>query len=435
MAWNYDSTWSYDYDAHWEVAQWIAEHGRVAPVDATVESFHPPLYYAMLAWFIRHGFTQPNMVWLSIAFGVTRLAIIWAGLELYVKNSRLARVVALSLAAVIYASVHIDGMVYPEALSCLWHAVIMLLLPRAFRSAPMKRWPAATLIGVLIGCAMMTKISGVVVLAVIGIIVALEFMLSRAPLTDRFNNAVPWSATLVLALALSGWFIARNIATYGQPILTSFDLPYQQHLVASARQKPYLDRRTLGFVFGWDKSLFTYPFSQYNFGPNPRFFPVAIATTFEDFWGYGYEGYERPYALHDKTRQVRPRAQIVNVSRCAFLGGSVICAATLVALACVGRYLLRIRDYGRLALVAIPVVTTLAALHFAINFPADGHGVTKGVYMTFGAPPLYALFGVAVAWAARRVERWPILVALVAALGLVAAYSLECRLGLHLVPA
>jgi hypothetical protein len=60
--------------------------------------------------------------------------------------------------------------------------------------------------------------------------------------------------------------------------------------------------------------------------------------------------------------------------------------------------------------------------------------VIKGVYMTFGAPPVYALYGVAVGWSRRRPERWPLFGLLLVALWLVGAYSVLCRLGVPLVP-
>jgi hypothetical protein len=177
-----------------------------------------------------------------------------------------------------------------------------------------------------------------------------------------------------------------------------------------------------------------YPYSQHGIGPNPRFFPVAVATTFEDFWGYGFEGFDRRFPKRGVERKLRPRPETTHVTRLAVVGGTVIFAATALAWFVAFRRLFRHRDLARLALLLVPLLAVGAGLHFAIQCPADGHGVTKGIYMTFGAPPLYALFGVAAAWAQRRPERWPIFGVLMLALGLVAAYTLDCRLGLHIIP-
>jgi hypothetical protein len=433
MTWNYHVKWAYDADDHWEVVQWIAAHGRVPPPEAVVEAFHPPLWYAFVAWLINHGAVRSGMVWLSLAFGVLRLALIWAGLELYVKGSRFARVVGLALAAFIYAGVHIDGMVYPEALSCLWCALVMFLIPMAFRRREFARWPLTFAIGLVLGLAMLTKISALAVVAALGLAVLVELLFSRRTLSERVANMLPWVSTIVVVLAMSGWYFARNIRDYGRPFITSFDLPSQHFLVEEAQKRDFLDRRTLGFVLGWDESIFIYPFSQYGIGPNPRFFPVAIATTFEDFWGYGFVGFDRPIPKKGVRREGRPPASYARIASLSVIGGTVIALSTLIAWLGAWRHLFRSRDFGRLALLLVPLVTVAAALHFAIAHPADGHGVTKGIYMTFGAPPLYALFGVAAAWAQRKRERWPVLGVMLVALALVAVYTFDCRLGLYLL--
>src|SRR5882672_9847209 len=120
MAWNYHPGWSYDTDLHWEVVKWIAEHGRVPHPETTFESFHPPLYYGLAAALLKLGVTRFEMPWLSIVPGIIELGVVWAGLELYVTHSRVARVVSLFLAAVVSASIHLSGMNYPESLNCLF---------------------------------------------------------------------------------------------------------------------------------------------------------------------------------------------------------------------------------------------------------------------------------------------------------------------------
>src|SRR5260221_7346682 len=107
MRWTYGATWSYDSQHHFAVVQWILDHGRVPSPTATFSSFHPPLFYATAAWFLRHGVRRAALVWFSLAWGTIRLALVWAGLELYLPSMRWARVSALALAAVTAASIHI----------------------------------------------------------------------------------------------------------------------------------------------------------------------------------------------------------------------------------------------------------------------------------------------------------------------------------------
>ena len=85
-----------------------------------------------------------------------------------------------------------------------------------------------------------------------------------------------------------------------------------------------------------------------------------------------------------------------------------------------------------MALLLVSLLTVASALYFSVAHPADGHGVTKGNYLIFGAPPLFALFGAATAWAQSQRQRLPLLGILLLALGCVSLYSFDCRLGLYL---
>lgn len=433
MVWNYHFTWSYDSEQHWDLVQWILNNQMVPNVESTFQSFHPPLFYAIAAWLIQHGFTRETVVWFSIVCGIIRLGTIWAGLELYVVRSRCARVMALALAAVVSASVHIDGMVYPEALNCLLNAVVMLLLPLAFRRAGKFRWPLTLVIGFILGLAMLTKASTITVAGAIGAAVIAEFFLSRRLLRTRIVNALPWAGMFAVCLGVSGWFYARNFHQYGRFFITSFDLGSQNWLVKQAQKRPALDRRTVGFFCGWDNSIYESPFRPSGLSPNPRFFPVAIASTVVDYWGYGFAGHEHPEPWVKERGGKKAIDDVRAVSRLAAIGGTVIFFAVVATWLVAMRRVLQYREIGRLSLLLIPFFMLLGALYFATLNPVDDYGVTKGVYMTFAAPPVYVLFGLAAAWAARKAIRWPLLGALAVSLWFVTAYSVQCRLGFRLL--
>jgi hypothetical protein len=118
----------------------------------------------------------------------------------------------------------------------------------------------------------------------------------------------------------------------------------------------------------------------------------------------------------------------------AMIGGTIIFAATLLTWFAVTWRAVQRRDMSMLALMIVPFVGTAATMHFSTSFPVDGLGIIKGAYLNFVAPSLYALFGLSVAWAKSAWHRWPILVALLAALYFVAAYSIECRLHVRILP-
>jgi hypothetical protein len=436
MAWSYDVSWSYDSQWHWEVVDWILKHHRIPTPDDVGQAQHPPLFYHLAAGLTYLGVKHASMVWLSIVMGTLRLALLWAGFELYLPRARVARLSALALAAVLAASVHIDGMVYPEATSGMLLTAAMLLTPSVFRRRGWSRWRMASCLGLVLGLAMLTKISGIVIICALGLTAALEFLFSREDWPTRSSQLLSWAWMLVVCVGVCGWYFARNVRDYGRPFVTSFDVKSQHWVVAELQKVPYLERRTLAFVFGWDKSVPLFPYFPSAIEPRPYFFPVAVASTFVDYWNYSFSGMDPFVAVPDwpgeRLRPITPK--LFRASQYAASGGIVIALGTVITWLGVVPRTFRRRDWGRVALLLIPLFTLVSALHFAINYPIDSYGVVKGIYMHFGAPPMYALFGLAVAWAAQKPLRWPLFGALLGALWLVASYTLYCRLRLPILP-
>jgi hypothetical protein len=290
------------------------------------------------------------------------------------------------------------------------------------------------MLGLILGLAMLTKVSAVVVIAAIGATALLEFVFAKQPWKTRCSGLLAWAVMLAVCIGVSGWYYARNVRLYHRPFVTSFDLRSQHFLIAAKDKVPYLDRRPSGYFLGWEPSIVAFPYFPTGMGLHPRFFPVVLASTFVDYYNYSFSGIE-PSTKAPFSSLGRPLTRrVLTVSQFAVVGGIAIALATCAAWFRVTPWLFRRRDWGRLALVLLPFFTLIAALHFAISYPIDSYGVVKGIYMQFGAPPLYALFGVAVAWAHRKPERWPVFSLLWIALWLVASYTLYCRLRLLFVP-
>jgi hypothetical protein len=434
MAWRYDATWNYDSEEHWAVVRWVAEHHRVPPVEALLEAYHPPLYYVTAAVLFNLGVSRANMVWLSVTCGTIRLALLWAGLELYLPRSRVARIAALALAAVLAASVHLDGMCYGEPMSGMWITGAMLLVPAAFRRPPATRWRVSIGLGLLLGIAMLTKVSALTIVLSLGMAAFAEFAFSGRDWKTRCQDLAAWAGMLAVCAAVCGWFYARNVRDYGEPFVTTFELPSQHWLVAEKQKVPYLDRRALGYVVGWNMAMYDFPYYPSTMGQYPRFFPAAVASTFVDFWNFSFSGIDprTPSPIWAGSRPISTR--VLAASQYAIVGGTVVFVATLVAWLLVTPRTFRRRDWGLFAILLMPLAMVSLALHFAIQDPVDNYGVVKGAYMHFAAPPLYCLFGVAVAWSRRKPIRWPLFAALLGALWLVATYTFYCRLRLPLLP-
>ena len=89
--------------------------------------------------------------------------------------------------------------------------------------------------------------------------------------------------------AIAGPFFVRNQILYGQAAPSAYEGSLKRNQ-APYEAIPYFDRRPLGFYLGWNLGIYVHPLYPTGIKPNPRFFPVLIATTFNDYYVYSYSG-------------------------------------------------------------------------------------------------------------------------------------------------
>jgi hypothetical protein len=135
MAITYDARIGFDFNGHWPHIRYIVTHGSLPPFDFNTTTYHPPLYYVITAAMVRAGLDAGALGWLAASWGIVRLGVIWAALEKWLPESRLARVVALLTASVIPVGVQLDGMITNETLAVLLSALVFLAAPAAIVAA------------------------------------------------------------------------------------------------------------------------------------------------------------------------------------------------------------------------------------------------------------------------------------------------------------
>ncbi|MGH7439649.1 MAG: ArnT family glycosyltransferase, partial [Polyangiaceae bacterium] len=385
----FDPGWGYDAGVYWEIVQWWLDHWTFPPRDRFICAHHPPLYFLVVALLVKLGVTRQQVTLFPILCGTTRLALIWAGLERYLPRRRWARVFALALAAVLPVSVHVDGCLYPEPVNGMFAAAVMLALPGAFRAEGRARWRAAAWVGVFLGFQMLTKISALTIVATIGLTLLLEAYSGRERLRTpagrlaMLRGLAPWSLVLLLPALMSGWYFARNLGPYHKLFLTGYDTTEKGYMTDLVKT-PVLDRRKLGFPLLWDDAIYRFPYNPSGLGESPRFFPVAMASSFSDYYNQSFSGLEpfTPGPIRS-TGHILTK-ELVSTARFSVLGGTVLLAAAFVAwLASLARTL-RARDWGIVCLMLVPPVMTAFAFYTACKYPFDSGGVIKGAYMTYG---------------------------------------------------
>ncbi len=430
MALLYDARLGYDFNAHWPTILYYAERHAVPPLDLNAETCQPPLFYVIAAAVVARGLDAGALGWLGALWGVARLALIWVGLEKWLPGSRLARVTALALAAVLPASAHLDGMITNETLLMLLSAAVIVVAPSAIAAARTGRVAPMVGLSLLLALALMSKVSASVLVMSIAVAVGLEIVRAAPPSTwwrALRARARPLLAGALVLAAVAGPFFVRNEILYGHLSPTAYEGPVKEEN-AQYEKIPYLQRRSIGFYLAWNLPIYVRPLFPTGLRPDARFFPVLLASTFNDYYAFSFSGGGK----YNHDRWI-PGAGITTGAM-SVMAGTPIALVTVFAWFAATRALWRRRDDGepdpRFALLLAPPGALIGALHFATKYPDDHFGPIKGAYLQFIAPILCALFGVGVAWMwGRGGRRWraAALVAMGAVL-VVAAYTVQARL-------
>jgi 4-amino-4-deoxy-L-arabinose transferase-like glycosyltransferase len=186
--------------------------GHRLPVKAdreypTYQWHQPPLYYAVAALAYPLGLVGMRAV--SVLFGLISIFSIWTAVRLVAPSGRAIALLALGAVALlpmrqaVYASVGNDA-----AIECMFSLAMLCMAHLCVRGFTPRR--AATM-GLLVGMATLTKLSGVLLFAPAALVLFL--CPPRTGLRQRTGRAL-WPLLIGVALA-SPWF-ALNVQRYGQ---------------------------------------------------------------------------------------------------------------------------------------------------------------------------------------------------------------------------
>lgn len=404
----------YDYRQHAEYVTWMAQHWGVPPLGYNYEAWQPPAFYFVAGLLVRAGLPVARLGVIQAAFACARLVLVWIGLERFLRGSRLARCAGLALAAVVPCSIHIDGMLGNEPLSNLLSAAVLLTAPGLFQAGGRPRHRAVQ-VGVLLGLALLTKVTAMVLVGALGA-AALVRLASGAGV----RGTAPVALAIAIAFLTAGPLYGYNLVRYGKAAPTVFDGPWAG-LMKPLAAVPYHRRRPLSFFGPCPEGVWGHPY--WPRCGNPAYlFPVLLATTYADYASYGFA--PRGRGDFKVNRQAFP-SEVVPLARASVAGGAVISAVLVASWLAALVAVIRRRRAGELFLVLSPFLVFLGQIHFAVTYPFDDKGHVKGSFLLSCAPPLFGLFGLAVAWAWRRFR--PAALVPLAALSAVAAYVIACR--------
>jgi 4-amino-4-deoxy-L-arabinose transferase-like glycosyltransferase len=423
---SYEVRLGYDFYHHALTVAWWVQHFQLPPIEISRTAYHPPLYYLLAGGLGRAGLGFVGLGLCSLALGCLRLGLLAVALVLYLPQQRLPRLSALALAAVLPASVHMDIMMTNEPLTATLATLALVLFPLAFAESSRTRWRASVGLGIVLGLALLTKVSSFVIVVALVAAVGLTFVRERGlSVRTRLRRLAPPVAALAIALVCSGWYFARCKAVYGKLVINGYDNPnVRGELIHN--NEPLWSRRPASYFFGWNLDIYRFPFYPSAALPDARFFPQVIASTFADYYNYGLAPYP-PFGTPALKANLRPlRPAVVTPAAVSVACGTFIALLTFVAFVGAVVWCWRRRAHAMLGLLLVPVLALAGQAYFAASIANDAEGLVKGSYLQLAAAPLFALFGLAVSWAwQRRALRAVAVLALVAVAG-VAEYVVFC---------
>jgi hypothetical protein len=418
----------YDFWEHQQTVQWWTEHFRMPPFLLSRGTYHPQPYYALCGLIRRLGGDFEAVQASSAVLGCARLAVMLLAAERYLED-RTARLVALALAAFIPVSVQMDAMMTQEPLNNLLSLLFAVCVMELCRAPDRARFRRGIILGCVTGLGLLTKVSNLALLAVLAVGALIELVQRRdLPPRQWLKRTYPWLVAAMVALGLSAPQYAYNRHVYGKAMLDGwYNRPTADTTRAAAHRQELLDRRTLGYVFGFSTSIVQFPYFPAGIEPTPRFWSALIATSYCDYFMYQFG----PSIDAGGSRQFRGRqvgGRVTAWAKSSVASGIGIAAIVISAWLYAAFATLRRREVARPVVLAMPALGVCGALYFAIQYPYDFEGVVKGHYFHFVSPPLYALFGAGVAWFWNR--RWlrPIGVAGALLIAPPAVYSCLCVL-------
>jgi Flp pilus assembly protein TadD len=247
----------FDGEDHLDYVRYLQEYHSLPTPSEGWEMVQPPLYYIVSAGLLGMTgckvFTPAGMLWLrllNLAIGAATVTFVFLGLRLLFPNDWKKPLAGTVLAAFLPAQLYLLHYTTNETFSAMFVTgalCVTLLLLRNDRSS----LRSYVVLGALIGLALLSKSSALLIVPVIFGALALKLAVRREQSPKAW--AVVIGLPLAACLAVSGWHYIGLIRTYGSPFVGGWD----PRIFAPWWQQPGFQRP--GYYFSFGQSL-VHPF-------------------------------------------------------------------------------------------------------------------------------------------------------------------------------
>lgn len=251
----------FDHRGHWEYIEYVSTRWRVPLAHEGWQMFQSPLYYFVSAVLLR---LLPAEWGREALICPMRIIPFLSGMAQIEITFRLARVIypqrkdlqklALILGGLLPMNMYLSQMITNEPTAGLFAGLTVLFAARYLHSVPRDRPRMLLAVGGLLGLALLSKVSAVLlVIPILFLILVSSYReLSRTPRRACLLASKRAAIAFGLAALIAGWYYLRNWVVLGAPFVGG----WQQGRGISWWQDP--GYRTFAQLFSFGESLF-YP--------------------------------------------------------------------------------------------------------------------------------------------------------------------------------
>ena len=222
----------FDVDGHLQYMIILARKGRIPLATEGWQTFQSPLYYllsAPLYMFFASAFSEAKVTeFLRIVpmiCGALQVQIAYHAMRVVYPEQARAQIYGTLLAGFLPINLYLSQNLSNEPLVAVFSSLLFLMLLKLIRD-PERYWRARwfTLIGLLLGFAILTKLTAILLVPIISI--AIFIAMTRGvdrPAQIMMKTAVASGAIFAISLAVCGWYFVYNWIHLGQAFLGGWD--------------------------------------------------------------------------------------------------------------------------------------------------------------------------------------------------------------------
>ncbi len=232
-----------DSSGHVEYIEHFTHSARVPLAFEGWEMFQPPFYYILASLIYRASGSLKSAQYLTAAFGTCNVVLAFLMLRLILPERRELHLMGLTLAAFMPMQIYMNPLITNEVPAATMISLSLYLGLRWLRRERVG-WLRFALLGVSLSLALLTKYTAFFVLITLTAVYLLRWIGDGR----EFAGII---LMLLIVTVSAGWFYARNLAIFGDPLVGNWDEQSTFHY----EQNP--GYRTLGFYLKFGSALYS----------------------------------------------------------------------------------------------------------------------------------------------------------------------------------